>query len=257
MMKNEQLFTGKGQNYTNARPGYPKECLDLLKTRYSFGQGTVIADIGSGTGIFTSQLLALGASVYAVEPNADMRRYADERLSGTAGFHSVNGLAEQTTLPDRSVDHVTVAQAFHWFDPAAFKTECRRILKPGGKVFLLWNLRVEDAPVSAQCAEVFAKYCPRFKGYNTGMKAGDRRIAEFYDGHYSEYAFENPLTYDEEHFVERYLSSSYSLRENEANYRECMEEVKRIFRRFETDGRVTVPNRTYLYAGSIYESSSD
>jgi SAM-dependent methyltransferase len=186
-----------------------------------------------------------------------MRRAAEKVLCTYERSRSVKGDAEHTTLSDGSVDAVTAAQAFHWFDPAAFKTECRRILKPGGKVFLLWNLRVEDAPVSAQCAEVFAKYCPRFKGYNTGMKAGDRRIVEFYDGHYSEYVFENPLTYDEEHFVERYLSSSYSLRENEANYRECMEEVIRIFRRFETDGRVTVPNRTYLYAGSNYENSSD
>ena len=256
-MKNEQLFSGKGQNYTNARPGYPKECLELLKFQYSFGPGTVIADIGSGTGIFTSQLLALGATVYAVEPNEDMRRFADERLSGTAGFHSVHGLAEHTTLPDRSVDHVTVAQAFHWFDPVAFKAECRRILKPGGKVFLLWNLRVEDAPVSSRCAEVFTRYCPRFKGYNTGMKAGDRRIAEFFEGRYSEYEFENPLTYDEEHFVERYLSSSYSLRENDANYHECIEEVRMIFRMFEKDGIVTVPNRTYLYAGPICDNPID
>ena len=250
-MKNEQLFSGKGQNYTNARPGYPKECLELLQSQYSFGPETVIADIGSGTGIFTSQLLALGTTVYAVEPNEDMRRFADERLSGTAGFHSVKELAEHTTLPDQSVDHVTVAQAFHWFDPVAFKAECRRILKPGGMVFLLWNLRVEDAPITALCAEVFAKYCPRFKGYNTGMKAGDHRIAEFFEGSCSDYVFENPLTYDEEHFAERYLSSSYSLRENEANYHECIEEVRKIFRMFEKDGTVTVPNRTYLYAGQI------
>jgi ubiquinone/menaquinone biosynthesis C-methylase UbiE len=228
-----------------------------LKFQYSFGPGTVIADIGSGTGIFTSQLLALGATIYAVEPNEDMRCFADERLSGTAGFHSVHGLAEHTTLPDRSVDHVTVAQAFHWFDPVAFKAECRRILKPGGKVFLLWNLRVEDAPVSSRCAEVFTRYCPRFKGYNTGMKAGDRRIAEFFEGRYSEYEFENPLTYDEEHFVERYLSSSYSLRENDANYHECIEEVRMIFRMFEKDGIVTVPNRTYLYAGPICDNPID
>ena len=250
-MKNEELFSGKANNYRIARPKYPSSCLEFLSKEFGFGRHRIIADIGSGTGIFTTQLLETGAEIYAVEPNLDMRLIAEESLNKISRFHSVNGTAEYTSLNDQSVDYVTAAQSFHWFNAEMFKKECLRILKKDGMVFLLWNLRMEDAPISIQCAEVFRKYCPRFKGYNTGMKAGDPRISDFFEGKFQTKEFDFPLTYDGEHFLTRYLSSSYSLKEGERGFEKCIKEVKQIFDIYQENGTVTVPNKTYLYFGRI------
>ena len=108
-----------------------------MKESLHISEDCVIADIGSGTGIFSRQLLHNGYNVYAVEPNADMRKKAEEMLSEYQGFVSVDGMDSNTNLPDKSMDHVTAAQAFHWFDADAFKKECRRILKPDGKIIIV------------------------------------------------------------------------------------------------------------------------
>src|SRR5690606_27320031 len=85
------------------------------------------------------QLLEMGVKVFAVEPNADMRRIAERELGKMEDFVSVPATAEDTTLSEKSVDFVFAASAFHWFDPLSFRAECQRILKPGGRVFLIWN----------------------------------------------------------------------------------------------------------------------
>jgi ubiquinone/menaquinone biosynthesis C-methylase UbiE len=129
------------------RPGYPSAVLELLKRECGLTADSVVADIASGTGIFTRMLLENGNRVFAVEPNAEMRRAGEEFLSGYARFTSVAGTAEATTLPDHSVDIVTAAQAAHWFDRGKARREFVRILKPGGWAVLIWHDRnVEDTP---------------------------------------------------------------------------------------------------------------
>lgn len=105
-------FDGKGNIYAKARPQYAAGLLDYLRHTLHIAAGSTLADVGSGTGIFTEQLLQNGYRVFAGEPNGDMRRKAEEKLSRTPGFISVNG----------SVGHVTAAQAFHWFDAEAFRS---------------------------------------------------------------------------------------------------------------------------------------
>ncbi len=115
-------FDGKGDIYAKARPQYAAGLLDYLRHTLHIAAGSTLADVGSGTGIFTEQLLQNGYRVFAVEPNGDMRRKAEEKLSRTPGFISVNGSEAAMHLPDGSVDHVTAAQAFHWFDADAFRS---------------------------------------------------------------------------------------------------------------------------------------
>ena len=131
--------------------------------------GRVFADIGSGTGIFTEQLLGCGYKVYAVEPNDDMCKKAEEKLSYNENYISVNGSDTDTNLPDRSVDYITTAQAFHWFDCDGFKKECRRILKPGGKVIIVYNSRNIEAACTKALAELRHRYNPEFHGFSNGM----------------------------------------------------------------------------------------
>jgi 2-polyprenyl-3-methyl-5-hydroxy-6-metoxy-1,4-benzoquinol methylase len=137
-------FDGREDDYDRYRPGYPEEVVRLLRERGILSNGTVVADIGSGTGILTAMLLRDGARVFAVEPNARMRSKAEARFKGRKGFASVPARAEETGLPDKSVDLITAAQSFHWFEPMSCRREFKRILRPEGSVMLVWNNRLED-----------------------------------------------------------------------------------------------------------------
>src|SRR5207247_2903707 len=146
-----QRFSSRVEDYARYRPGYPAEVIPLLKTECGLAAESVVADIASGTGIFTRIVLEAGAHVFGVEPNAEMRRSAEERLAGYARFKGLNGTAESTTLPDHSVDIITAAQAAHWFDPSKARQEFVRILKPGGWTVLMWNdRRINASPFSRE-----------------------------------------------------------------------------------------------------------
>src|SRR5437868_5043297 len=137
-------FSNRVQDYAKYRPGYPREMFELLKDECALFRHTYIADIGSGTGILARYFLEEGNIVLGIEPNAEMRAYAERDLAGFKKFSSVDGTAEVTTLPNTCVDMVTAAQAAHWFDFPKARAEFVRILKPGGWVVLAWNERELD-----------------------------------------------------------------------------------------------------------------
>ena len=120
MRDNTHRFTGKGAVYAAARPRYAEGLFEFLASCPNAAPGSVIADIGSGTGIFSEQLIEHGWEVVGVEPNDDMRAQAERRLGNTGMFESVRATADRTGLPAHSVDCVTAAQAFHWFDVGEF-----------------------------------------------------------------------------------------------------------------------------------------
>src|SRR5476651_741798 len=109
-------FSDRVENYVRYRPGYPPEVIEMMQVELHLGPSQVIADIASGTGIWTRSLLENGNRVFATEPNAEMRQAGERFLAGFSNFTSVAGTAEATTLEDRSVDFVTSAQAAHWLD---------------------------------------------------------------------------------------------------------------------------------------------
>lgn len=246
-MDNTKRFDGKGDIYEKARPKYASELLEYLKNTLNISDSAVIADIGSGTGIFTEQLLFCGYTVYAVEPNEDMRRKAEEKLMGYEGFHSVTGADCNTSLPNNSVDCITVAQAFHWFDAAAFKKECQRILKPGGKILIIYNSRDEEAECTRALAELRRKYNPEFHGFSNGIS--DDACRAFFDYHCDVLKWDNSLTYDRNGYINRLLSSSYSLKEGDPRFDEYISEINELFDRFAVDGKITVPTNTVVYVG--------
>ncbi|MBR6646562.1 MAG: class I SAM-dependent methyltransferase [Clostridia bacterium] len=244
-------FNGIANEYTQSRPGYAAEFIECLYKKYGISESTVIADIGSGTGKFAKQLLDKGSKVFCVEPNADMRIVAERELSSYPNFSSVAGSAETTTLPDNSIDCITTAQAFHWFDTKSFKKECSRIIKPDGKVFLIWNTRNENALINQDLHRVYSKYCPDFKGFSGGTKLHDNRIKEFFNSKYEYITFDNPLYFDREKFINRSLSGSYSLKKGDKNFDLYINEINRIFDDYEIDGIVKIENQTVAYVGTI------
>ena len=162
-------FSDRVHDYVSYRPGYPRAVVTFLHENAGIDPRATVADVGSGTGIFTRLLVEAGHTVYAIEPNAPMRAAAERDLAGMPRFISVAATAEHTSLDDRSVDVVTAAQAFHWFDVARVRREFRRILRAGGHVVLVWNDRRESV------TEFDREYQALIDRYNADLAAVDHR----------------------------------------------------------------------------------
>jgi ubiquinone/menaquinone biosynthesis C-methylase UbiE len=150
-----QAFRSVAALYERARPGYPPEAVEFLVARLGLVPGRVVADVAAGTGKLTRELVGSGAQVIAVEPLAEMRSVLASL--GTSA-EVLEGTAESLPLADTSVDAVTVAQAFHWFDAPAAIAELGRVLRPGGGLALVWNIRDLEDPVQQALNDLLAPY---------------------------------------------------------------------------------------------------
>jgi SAM-dependent methyltransferase len=250
-MKPTDKFSGKADVYSKSRPSYPIEYIDYLLSINSLNESRV-ADIGSGTGILTRQLLERGVSVAAVEPNDDMRTKAEQDLQQYESFTSIKGSAEETSLPDKSIDLVIAAQAFHWFDQKKFKLECKRILKQEAKVALVWNSRDLTSPLTLENAEIFKKYCSDFYGFSGGIGEGEELFNQFFrHGEFELKKFPNDLVMDFEGFLGRNLSASYSLKESDKEFEFFVEAITNLFEKYSHNGKIVMPNYTRSYLGKV------
>jgi len=145
-VQSTERFSNRVDNYIKYRPGYPQAVIETLAAECGLTSQSVIADIGSGTGILAEMFLKNGNAVTGVEPNREMREAGERLLSAYPRFTSVDGRAEATGLADASVDFVTAGQSLHWFDLKASRREFRRILKPSGWVAIVWNDRRDESP---------------------------------------------------------------------------------------------------------------
>lgn len=248
---NVNKFDEKGKVYAKARPDYPEELFLYLMSKNIIDKEKAVADIGSGTGIFTVQLSPFAKTVFAVEPNADMRNKAEDKFKLLPNVVSLNATAENTRLPDASVELVTVAQAFHWFDRKSFKSECQRILKPGGKVLLVWNDRDIKSEVIKDNFAVNKNFCPDFKGSSNGMDFSKESFKDFFVGEYEVSEFDNSLVYDRDAFIARSLSSSYAPKENDLRYAEYVRALETVFEKHQVNGTVRYPYITRCYTGTV------
>jgi len=132
-------FDTNAAAYERSRPSYPAEVVAHVVGHGGIGPGRRVLDLAAGTGKLTRLLVPTGASVVAVEPVAGMRAQLAAAVEGE--LEVLEGTAESLPLEDASVDCVTVAQAFHWFEPPAALAEVARVLRPGGHLFLVWNTR--------------------------------------------------------------------------------------------------------------------
>ena len=250
---NEERFSGKAEIYKKYRPSYPKELFDYLYSDIGFTENSVVADIGAGTGIFSRLLLERGSKVYAVEPNNDMRQTAEKDLSGYKNFISVNGNDKNTGLENSSVDFITVAQAFHWFDRQLFQKECKRVLKPVGKVVLVWNERDYESELIQKDYAIREKYAVDKKGLGSGGGFGHNYLDFFVDGVFEYRNFKNDLIFDCENYIGRNLSASYAPKEetDPEKYHGLVRELGELFDEYSVDGILNFLHFTQSYAGNI------
>jgi SAM-dependent methyltransferase len=244
-------FSDRVENYVLYRPGYPREALQALRTECGLASNHVIADIASGTGIWTRLLLENGNAVFGIEPNAEMREAAERPLAGFPNFTSLAGTAEATTLARQSVDFVTAAQAAHWFDRERSRREFVRILKPGGWLALLWNERLTDTtPFLRDYEQLLLTYGTDYA--EVRHERTTDAVNEFFDpAAYQERTFAMRQEFDYAGIEGRLLSSSYAPGPDHPQYAPMLRELRRIFDAHAVAGRATFEYKTRLYFGRL------
>ncbi len=245
-------FSNRVDNYIKFRPNYPAEIISFLSKNGILNQQSVIADIGSGTGISSELFLKQGNKVFGVEPNKEMREASNRLLKGCSSFESLDATAENTLLEDNSINLIIAGQAFHWFDKEKCKAEFKRILKPNGTVVLMWNDRKTDSTHFLQAYEDFIKmFATDYLQVN--HKNIDEKIFNnfFGESNYKMESFLNFQYFDFEGLKGRILSSSYMPSEEHQDFNFMMSVLKKIFTRFQEKGKVTIEYDTKIYYGKL------
>lgn len=252
-MKPTERFTSRVENYVRYRPNYPSALLPLVIEQTGLGTDWEIADVGSGPGNLTRLFLENGYSVTGIEPNDAMREAGEELLAKYPRFRSMNGTAEATTLPSRSIDLVTAGQAFHWFEPAATRAEFSRILRGGGWVALIWNKRPEgSAPILDAWGDLLREHSPEYSRVAVRDDAAEAGMAVLFGGNrYQKFVLPHAQELDAEAFWGRMISSSYTPLPGEPGHDELKERSQALFDEYATGGIVRFPYETQVFIGTI------
>jgi ubiquinone/menaquinone biosynthesis C-methylase UbiE len=252
-MKNPtERFSDVVENYVKYRPFYPPEMLQALVNACDLTKDTIIADVGSGTGLLSQLFLEQGNVVYGVEPNEAMRIAAEHDLKGFTNFHSVNGTAEATSLASHSVNLVTAGTAFHWFDADKTKQEFQRILKPDGWALLVWNVRnTEESALMREYENLCITFSEEYK--NSRAEQFDKTALKsfFAPNPMHLKSYRNTQQFDWQGLKGRLLSVSYILKPDHIRYEEMLAALKNIFDRHQKNGHVEFLYATKMYYGQL------
>jgi SAM-dependent methyltransferase len=245
-------FSSRVENYVRYRPGYPPEVIELLAARCGLTPDSLVADIGSGTGLLAQLFLAHGCRVLGVEPNGEMRAAGERLLAGFPRFTSVEGTAEATTLPAQSVDVVTAGQAFHWFDRALAHAEFVRLLRPDGWVVLIWNdRRSATTPFLVAYEQLLERYATDYAQVNH-KRIDETTIGTFFaPGTWSVQIFENRQLFDFAGLQGRLLSSSYTPEPGHPGHQPMIDALRALFDAHQHGGQVAIEYDTTVYYGRL------
>ena len=241
------VFDNKVADYQASRPDYSPALFETLAREVAPSR---VADVGAGTGLLTQGLLAREWQVLAVEPNSAMRAACDARLGALAGYRSAEGRAEAIPAAAASLDLITAAQAFHWFEPEAARAEALRVLSPAGQVALIWNDRQREQLLHrALDEEVFARHGG--EGRLRLLAHEDRsQVGRFFAGAAPrEWQWLHMHALDEAGLISLVFSRSYMPMPDSEQGQVVTATVREIFARFAQDGRVAVPYKTVLMLG--------
>ncbi|MBA4185688.1 MAG: class I SAM-dependent methyltransferase [Acidobacteria bacterium] len=250
-MKTVERFSNRVENYVKYRPSYPKEILDLFAAEMNLRKNSVVADIGAGTGISARLFLENGNQVFGVEPNEAMRKAAEEFLKDFSNFKSINGIAENTSLENESVDFIVAAQAFHWFDQTNTRREFKRILKDDGFVVLMWNERQLDT--TAFLKDYESLLIEFGTDYETVRHENITKetLQNFFQTDFRQAIFQNSQTVDFDGLRGRMLSASYVPSAENPRFAEMLKNLKSLFAEHAESGKIQILYDTKVFYGRI------
>ncbi len=251
MLDPTKRFSNRVENYVKYRPSYPPAVINLLEAECGLTPESVIADLGSGTGILSELFLKHGNRVFGVEPNREMRAASDRLLAKYSKFLSIDATAEATTLSNASVNFITAGQAFHWFDRERARPEFKRILKPHGWVVLAWNgYRVASSSLMTAYQDLVIRYGTDYSEVMREIVSRD--LESFYaPGDCQCARFEFQQVFDFKGLKGRLLSSSYAPEPSHPNFEPMLRELREIFDANQEDGKVVFHYETELYYGQL------
>lgn len=248
-LRSTDRFSDRVEDYVRYRPDYPQALIGWLHS-LSVTPGWTVADIGAGTGISSKLFLDSGHRVTAVEPNAAMRAAAVQWLGSEGRFHAVDGTAEATGLDDGSVDLVTVAQAFHWFDPEKVKREFARVLSPRGLVVVFWNTRrLKGTPFLEGYERLLHEYGVDYVSVAERYADDDAMARWFGHGYRGMASFPHGQKLDYDALLGRTMSSSYMPKPGHPNHEPLLFALRSLFNATQDEGTVDYDYDTRVFAG--------
>lgn len=245
-------FSDRVDDYVRYRPDYPQALLTWLQREMDVDMSWRVADVGAGTGISAKMFLDAGYRVTAIEPNAPMRAAAEQWLRAYESFAAVDGRADATGLAEASVDLVTVAQAFHWFDEDATRREFARILRPGGLAAIWWNSR---RLTGTRFLEGYETLLLTFGTDYTSVAeryADDAHMrAWFGSGFRGSASFEHAQRLDFEALRGRLMSSSYAPQPGRSQHGPMLRALRDLFDSCAEHGAVSFDYDSRIFAGHL------
>ena len=228
---NTEAFTGKAQAYAAARPGYPTEAIEYIRTLAP--PMAVLADIGAGTGKFTKLIARYGYEIFAIEPNADMRTQLTFSLASFTNVIIIDSIAEAMPLPNHSVDAIICSQSLVWLDLNAFRKECRRVGKPGAVVISLFNKTPGDHPAL------------------TSHRLTSEQASEKFFINPEIRAFPNPILYTHEKWLQKNTSISDNPLPSDRGYDAHLDKINEVFESCSIDGFLREDLMTMVYSEKL------
>ncbi len=245
-------FSDRVDDYVRYRPDYPPALIEWLQREQGVDAGWRVADVGAGTGISSKMFLDAGYRVTAVEPNAPMRAAAERWLQAYESFDAVDGKADATGLPDASVDLVTVAQAFHWFDQKTTRREFARILRPRGLAAIWWNSRRLTGTRFLEGYEaLLQQFGTDYASVAERYTNDERMRAWFGAGFCGSARFEHAQRLDFEALRGRLMSSSYAPQAGHPQHEPMLRALRELFDSCAEQGTVSFDYDTRIFAGHM------
>jgi SAM-dependent methyltransferase len=239
-----QRFTGRVEAYRRYRSRFPPEIISVLQQRCGLAPASIVADIGAGTGMLAELFLENGNTVFAVEPNAEMRAACEELASTYPALSCIDGTAEATGLPNHSVDFIAVGRAFHWFDREKCRPEFLRILRPGGWVVIAGSGPRRGPDGVSRDHELLLRehgvdYVALRNRYNT-----DEAVREFFTGSEPQQVdFEDVERLAYEELEGHTLSLSVTPQPGHEKFPAFQQALREYFERYQSDGKIALPTR--------------
>ena len=247
-------FNGKAELYDKFRPIYSERYINLLSS-LGIEQNSCLADVGAGTGKHSATLLKLSAHLYCIEPNPEMLSICRRNLNDSKkDIRFICSSAESMPIPNNSIHFITVAQAFHLFDPKKCLCEFSRVLTPNGKVIITWQSKNPNTSFFTDTEKVISKYCPSYNRQLHVPRLTPYSYENFFPNNSFDYYYFGDDNYEEqteEIFLGRTLSASYSLTPNDENYRSYVSSLQEVFHEHSCNGVICSSLSTIVYIGSL------